>query len=132
MLDAFQHWVYTSPEHEADARRAKWEELSNRFRPYIDWSGIEQYRDIGWQYPHLFTDPFYYVEYGIAQIAAFRIWLNSLEDEKKAVSAYKRALSLGGSRPLPDLFKAAGAEFGLNDQVVGSIVRGTLAQLSRS
>lgn len=132
MLDAFQHWVYTSPEHDADARRAKWEELSNRFRPYIDWSGIEQYRDIGWQYPHLFTDPFYYVEYGIAQIAAFRIWLNSLEDEKKAVSAYKRALSLGGSRPLPDLFKAAGAEFGLNDQVVGSIVKGTLSQLSKS
>ena len=132
MIDAFQQWVYTSPEHDAGARYDKWNELNDRFRPYIDWTGIEQYREIGWQYPHVFTDPFYYVEYGIAQLAAFRVWLNSIEDEKKAVSAYKQALSLGGSRPLPELFKAAGAEFGLNDRIVGSIVKGTLAQISES
>ena len=129
MIDAFQHWVYTSPKHDRQARQAKWRELEARFRPGIDWSGLERYRDIGWQYPHVFTDPFYYVEYGIAQLAAFRIWLNSLEDEKRAVAAYKRALSLGGSRPLPELFQAAGAEFGLNDAIVGSIVKGALAQI---
>lgn len=130
MIDAFQHWVYTAPEHGAEARRAKWAELEGRFRPGIDWSGLEAYREIGWQYPHVFSVPFYYVEYGIAQLAAFRIWLNSLEDEKGAVAAYKKALALGGSRPLPQLFKAAGAEFGLDDRSVGPIVEKTLAQVS--
>jgi oligoendopeptidase F len=129
MIDAFQHWVYTAEEHGAEARRAKWAELERRFKPGIDWSGLEQYRDIGWQYPHVFSVPFYYVEYGIAQMAAFRVWLNSLKDEKQAVAAYKRALSLGGSRPLPELFEAAGAEFGLNDRTVSAIVEGTLEQI---
>lgn len=129
MIDAFQHWVYTSPEHDSAARRAKWAELETRFRPGIDWSGLEEHRDTGWQYPHVFTDPFYYVEYGIAQLAAFRVWLNSLKDEREAVAAYKRALALGGSRPLPELFKAAGAEFGLNDRIVSAIVRETVAQI---
>jgi oligoendopeptidase F len=78
----------------------------------------------------VFSVPFYYVEYGIAQLAAFKVWLNSLKDEKEAVRAYKRALSLGGSRPLPELFRAAGAEFGLNDRIVSSIVRDTVAQIS--
>ena len=130
MIDAFQHWAYTAPEHGAAARRARWAELEVRFRPGVDWSGLEHYRDVGWQYPHVFSVPFYYVEYGIAQLAAFRVWLNSLKDEKEAVRAYKRALSLGGSRPLPELFKAAGAEFGLNDRIVSSIVEGTLAQIT--
>lgn len=129
MIDAFQHWVYTTPEHGAEARRAKWAELEERFHPGVDWSGLERYRDIGWQYLHVFTVPFYYVEYGIAQLAAFRVWLNSLENEKEAVAAYKRALALGGSRPLPELFKAAGAEFALNDRVVSSIVQGAMEQV---
>ncbi len=130
MIDAFQHWVYTAPDHGAKARRAKWAELEQRFRPGVDWSGLERYRDIGWQYPHVFSVPFYYVEYGIAQLAACRVWLNSLQNEKEAVAAYKRALALGGSRPLPELFKAAGAEFALNDRVVSSIVEGALAQIT--
>lgn len=130
MIDAFQHWMYTDTDHGAQARRAKWAELEMRFRPGIDWSGLEQYRNIGWQYPHVFSVPFYYVEYGIAQMAAYRVWLNSLQDEKEAVAAYKKALALGGSRPLPELFKAAGAEFGLNDKTVSSIVEGALAQIS--
>ena len=129
MIDAFQHWVYTTDDHVAEARYAKWTELEQRFRPGIDWSGLEQYREIGWQYPHVFSVPFYYVEYGIAQMAAFRVWLNSLQNEQKAVEAYKRALALGGSRPLPELFKAAGAEFGLNDRIVSDIVSGTLQQI---
>lgn len=131
MLDAFQHWVYTSPEHDSEARRAKWIELEGRFRPYIDWSGLEAYREIGWQYPHVFDVPFYYVEYGIAQLGALQIWLNSLEDERGAVEAYKRALSLGGSRPLPELFAAAGAEFAFDDGAVGSLVGKLKGQLGR-
>jgi oligoendopeptidase F len=129
MIDSFQHWVYTADDHSAAARRKKWSELEARFRPGLDWAGLEQYREIGWQYPHVFDVPFYYVEYGIAQLAALRIWLNSLEDERGAIESYKKALSLGGSRPLPDLFDAAGAPFGLDDAAVSKIVEGTLAEL---
>jgi oligoendopeptidase F len=131
MIDAFQHWVYTAEEHGSEARKAKWTELEGRFRPGVDWSGLEQFRDIGWQYPHIFDVPFYYIEYGIAQLAALRIWLNSLEDEKGTIEAYKRGLALGGSKALPDLFAAAGAEFALNDIVVQSIVDGTMRNVAR-
>lgn len=131
MVDAFQHWLYVAEDHGPDARRAKWAELEARFRPDIDWSGLEQYRDIGWQFLHVFSVPFYFLEYAIAQLAAMRIWLNSLEDERGAVEAYKRALALGGSRPLPELFQTAGAELGLNEATVSSIVEGTIAQIVR-
>ncbi len=130
MIDAFQHWVYTTHHPHAAARRAKWAELEARFRPDMDWSGLESTRDSGWQYPHVFTVPFYYVEYGIALLAALRVWLNSLTDERGAVQAYKQALALGSSRPLPDLFQAAGAEFGLHDRIVGEIVLGAVGQIT--
>ena len=129
MIDAFQHWVYTTEENGREERKARWVELESRFRPWIDWSGVEEYRDIVWQYPHVFDVPFYYIEYGIAQLAAFRVWLNSLVDKAWAVGAYKNALSLGGSRPLPELFRAAGAEFSLSEETIGEIMRGVRAQL---
>jgi oligoendopeptidase F len=129
MLDLFQHWVYTAEDHGPEARRAKWREIEQRFRPDLDWSGIEQYRDIGWQYLHVFVVPFYYIEYGIAQIAALQVWLRSLEDPRGAIEAYKRGLSLGGSRPLPELFAAAGAEFDMGDKVVGMVTEKTIAQI---
>ncbi len=130
MINSFQHWVYTADDHSASARRKKWVELEERFRQGLDWTGLEQYREIGWQYPHVFDVPFYYVEYGIAQLAALRIWLNSLENERKAIEEYKRGLALGGSKPLPLLFEAAGAKFALNDETVKAIVEGTMAQLA--
>jgi oligoendopeptidase F len=130
MIDAFQHWVYTAEDHGTDARKARWTELEARFRPGLDWSGLEQFREVGWQYPHVMDTPFYYVEYGIAQLAALRVWLNSLHDERGAVDAYKRALALGGTRPLPELFTTAGAEFALNDRTVREIVEGTLTQIN--
>jgi oligoendopeptidase F len=129
MLDLFQHWVYTAEDHGPEARRAKWREIEQRFRPDLDWSGIEQYRDIGWQYLHVFVVPFYYIEYGIAQIAALQVWLRSLEDPHGAIEAYKRGLSLGGSRPLPELFAAAGAEFDMGDKVIGMVTEKTVAQI---
>lgn len=132
MVDAFQHWVYTSEEHGAEARKSKWTELSERFRPGIDWSGLEQYREVGWQYPHVMDSPFYYVEYGIAQLAAFQVWLNSLKNEREAVAAYKRGLALGGSKTLPELFEAAGAEFSFGDETVGRIVEGAMSQMKRT
>jgi len=131
MLDAFQQWVYTSQEHGPQARKEKWTELERRFRPGIEWSGLGEYRGIVWQYPHIFTSPFYYIEYGVSLLAALRVWLNSLEDRRGAVEAYKRALALGASRPLPELFRAAGAEMAFDEGTIGEIVRGTMAHVER-
>jgi oligoendopeptidase F len=111
-IDAFQHWVYTHLGHRREERLGAWLEIYRRFQPSIDWSG---YADAeGWLWHrqlHLFTSPFYYIEYGIAQTGALQIWLQSRRDYRAAVERYWQALRLGGSRPLPQLFEAAGATF---------------------
>lgn len=123
MIDAFQHWVYTADDSSAAARRKKWSELEKKFQPALDWSAHDETRDIGWQYPHVFSVPFYYVEYGIAQLGALAIWKQSLENHRGAVEKYKKGLSLGGSKPLPELFATVGAKFGLGSVVIQPLVQ---------
>jgi oligoendopeptidase F len=111
-VDAFQHWIYTSPKgRDADARDQKWLELRRRFEgDAVDWSGLEAERIARWyMQPHFFAYPFYYIEYGIAQLGALQVWRNSLSDHAEAVRQYRRALALGATKPLPELFAAAGA-----------------------
>lgn len=111
-IDAFQHWVYTHVGHSREERRMKWVEIYRRFQPSIDWTGYEE--PLGWLWHrqlHLFTSPFYYIEYGIAETGALQVWLQSRRDYRGAVERYWQALSLGGSRTLPRLFEAAGAQF---------------------
>ena len=80
--------------------------------PGVDWTELEEERFTGWhRKPHIFTAPFYYIEYGMAQLGAVQVWANSLADPKQALSDYRRALSLGGSVPLPTLYETAGAKF---------------------
>ncbi|MEM9083005.1 MAG: M3 family oligoendopeptidase, partial [Planctomycetota bacterium] len=112
-IDAFQHWVYDNPTHTREERKAHWLELDQRFGHAFDWSGLEDARATLWQRQgHLFGGPFYYIEYGIAQLGALGIWLISLEKgPAEALRLYKKGLSLGGSRPLPELFEAAGVPF---------------------
>ncbi|MDY7107493.1 MAG: M3 family oligoendopeptidase [Planctomycetota bacterium] len=111
-IDAFQHWLYTHPDHTPDDRAAQWLALDERFGPAASWDGLEQYRPVAWQRQlHLFEVPFYYIEYGIAMLGALQLWLQSKKDERSAIANYRTALSLGGSRPLPDLFAAADLEF---------------------
>ena len=110
-VDAFQHWIYTDPAaSNRDARDAKWIEIWSRFDPNTDWSGLEQERTARWyKQLHIFLYPFYYIEYAVAQLGALQVWRNALQDQAKAVQDYRSALALGGSRPLPELFDAAGA-----------------------
>lgn len=111
-VDAFQHWIYLDKAgRDADARDAKWLELRQRFEgASVDWSGLDKERIARWyQQPHFFSSPFYYIEYGIAQLGALQVWRNSLEDPTEAVRKYRAALSLGATQRLPDLFNAAGA-----------------------
>jgi oligoendopeptidase F len=111
-IDAFQHWVYTHIGHSREERRTAWLGICRRFQPVIDWTGYDE--PLGWLWHrqlHLFTSPFYYIEYGIAEAGALQVWLQSRQDYRGAVERYWQALSLGGSRPLPQLFEAAGATF---------------------
>ncbi len=125
VVDAFQHWVYTQPAEAANADRcdAVWNSLWQRFIPQINWAGFAAARMSGWhRKPHIFESPFYYIEYGMAQVGALQVWRNSLQDPAAALQAYRRALALGGTQPLPALFEAAGAEFRFDTEMLVELV----------
>ena len=114
VVDGFQHWAYTHPEEAVDPARcdAAWGALWERFMAGVDWSGLEEEMQTGWQRKlHIYEVPFYYIEYGLAQLGALQVWRNAQRDQAQAVAAYRRALALGGSRPLPELYRTAGARF---------------------
>ncbi len=111
-IDAFQHWLYTHPGHARDERRRAWVRILTRFSTGVDYGGYEDIYDALWQQQlHLFVAPFYYIEYGLAEAGALQIWVHARTDHAAALSHYRSALALGGSRPLPELFAAAGARF---------------------
>ena len=133
-IDAFQHWVYANPGHTREERTAQWLGIMDRFGLMghrVDWSGLERERAHFWhKQGHLFGVPFYYIEYGIAQLGALGIWLKSVEEsEDAALDAYKRAMALGGARPLPELFEAAGLPFDFGAETVGRLVDRVQAEL---
>ncbi len=122
-IDAFQHWIYAHPSHTRDERTAKWLELDDAFGAAVDWGGYPENRESYWQRQlHLFVHPFYYIEYGIAQLGALQLWLRFKRDRKEALAGYRTALGLGGSRPLPELFEAAGARFDFSAETIGPLV----------
>jgi oligoendopeptidase F len=132
-VDAFQHWIYTHPNHTREERKIAWLELMDRFGGDADWSGFENERAHSWHRQlHIFLVPFYYIEYGIAQLGALQVWANSKRDKAKALNDYKKSLALGGSRPLPELFSAAGCRFefsGKTIQPLAKMLREELAKL---
>jgi oligoendopeptidase F len=131
-IDAFQHWVYLHPQHTRAERTKAWLDLEARFGGLVDWTGLEANRASMWQRQlHLFGLPFYYIEYGIAQLGALQLWLASRKSEAGAIAAYKKALTLGGSRPLPELFAAAGLRFDFGPQTVQELMDAVGAELDR-
>ena len=129
-VDAFQHWLYTYPEHSADERAEHWVALRRRFEPDVDWTGHEALLAVDWQRQlHLFKHPFYYIEYGIAQVGALQIWLNGRNHGAEAVAAYRAALALGGSRPLPELFTTAHACFDFGPSMLETLTGAVMAEL---
>ncbi len=121
--DAFQHWIYTHPGHTRTERAAAWNSLMDRFGGDVDWGVHDEARTHLWHRQlHFFTLPFYYVEYGIAQLGALQVWANSRSDWARALSDYKKSLAIGGSRPLPELFAAAGCRFQFDAATVRRLV----------
>ncbi|CAI8346538.1 MAG: Uncharacterised protein [Marine Group II euryarchaeote MED-G33] len=131
-IDSFQHWVYTNPEHTRAERHAKWLELGDRYGSVLDWSGFEDWRNVGWQRQlHLFSYPFYYIEYGIAQLGALQMWLQYKESPEMALSNYAKSMRLGGSRPLPNLFEAGGMSFDLGHSTVQGLIDAVRDELAK-
>ena len=132
-VDAFQHWIYTHPGHTHAERDAAWVHLHERFGGDVDWSGFDAERAKLWHRQlHIFLYPFYYIEYGIAQLGALQVWVNSKRDRKQALKDYKNALALGNSRPLPELFAAAGCKFEFSEATVRpltNMIREELAKM---
>ena len=126
-VDAFQLWIYSSGQGgDAAARDRKWSELRARFDRGADWSGLEAERVSRWyRQLHIFLYPFYYIEYGLAQLGAIQLWINSRKDHPGTLAAYRRALALGGTVTLPEMYRAAGVELvferGRMAELVGAI-----------
>jgi oligoendopeptidase F len=136
VVDAFQHWVYTHPDDAMNPANcdAEWSRQWDRFKPGIDYSGLEDNKVTGWHRKlHIFQIPFYYVDYGIAQLGAVQVWRNSLRDQAKAVADYRSALALGGTRTLPQLFSAAGAKLAMDADTLREavdLIEATIAELA--
>lgn len=126
VVDAFQHWVYIEAPADVSAAGldAKWGELWDRFMVGADWSGLEVEKVTGWHRKlHIFTNPLYYIEYGLAELGALQVWRNALNDQAGAVAQYRSALALGNTRSLSGLFEAAGATFAFDRATVGELAR---------
>ena len=131
-VDAFQHWIYTRPNHTVDERRAYWVELHQRFGGIEDWSDFEHAQATSWHRQlHIFELPFYYIEYAIAQLGALQVWINSKKDFRAAVADYWSALQLGGSRPLPELFARAKVKFDFGPSALEPLMAAVEAELEK-
>lgn len=119
-IDKFQHWIYDNPQHTHEERTQEWNAILNEFKDeVIDYSGLDIYRNNSWQRQlHLYEVPFYYIEYGIAQLGAIGMWMQFKQNKDKALANYCNALSLGGTKTLPELYKAAGLEFDFSPEKI--------------
>ncbi len=126
VVDGFQHWVYENPQAAMEPANCdkQWTALWHRLMTGVDWTGFEDVVATGWQRKlHIFLVPFYYVEYGLASLGACQVWANALKDQKAAVAAYRKALALGGTKSLPELYAAAGAKFAFDAGTLGTVIK---------
>ena len=133
-IDKFQHWIYTNPGHSDTVRNNEWLRILNEFSTNIvDWSEFEEYRAHFWQKQlHLFEVPFYYIEYGIAQLGAIAMWRQYRQDKEQALDNYMKALSLGYTKTLKGIYEAAGIKFDFSPGYVaelGGFVKDRLAEM---
>jgi oligoendopeptidase F len=133
IIDKYQHWVYEHPQHSVEERTNTWMSILAEFSTKsIDYTGLEKYREIAWQRQlHLFEVPFYYIEYGIAQLGAIGLWMQYQNNPQQALENYIQALSLGGTKTLPELYKAAGLKFDLSPNHIKTLMEFTAAEMDK-
>lgn len=123
IVDAYQHWVYLHPGHSAQERYEAYLDLHRRFMPDVDWSGLEHLRKVGWTMQlHIFEVPFYYIEYGMAQLGALSIYMNFRKDRDKALQQYQNFLALGYSKPVKQIYETAGIKFDFSEARIRELV----------
>jgi oligoendopeptidase F len=122
-IDSFQHWIYTHPEHTVAERTAEWLAIRARFGTgMVDYTDYEFVRESSWHRQlHLFEVPFYYIEYGIAQIGALGIWKNYKENPQQALEQYKAALKLGYTKSIPKIYETAGLSFDFSSESIKNL-----------
>ena len=124
-IDKFQHWAYENPDHTDEERGNMWLKILDEFSsPVIDFDGLEEYRRFAWHRQlHLYEVPFYYIEYGIAQLGAIGLWQQYKQNPAAAIENYINTLKLGGTKTLPELFKAAGLKFDLSPEYIRGLMQ---------
>ncbi len=123
-IDQYQHWLYENPGHSLETRREKWNEIFDRFADTVtDWSGLQSAKDYLWQKQlHLYEVPFYYIEYGMAQLGAVAVWRNFRNDNSKGLQGYQNALKLGYLRSIPEIYKAANIKFDFSREYIHELM----------
>lgn len=133
VIDKFQHWIYENPTHSIEDRKGKWNEILDAFSDLeTDWTGLENFKDYVWQRQlHLFEVPFYYIEYGFAQLGAIAVWKNYKENPKKGLDGYLSALKLGYTRSIPEIYKAANIEFNFSREYISELIKFVSSELDK-
>lgn len=132
-VDAFQHWVYENENHSDEERSEAWDRIMKRFGgQLVDWTGFEDVRRNNWQKQlHIFEVPFYYIEYGMAQLGAIAVWRNYRKNPQQALDQYDAALRLGYTKPIGKLYEAAGVRFDFSREYVKELVDFVREELAR-
>ncbi len=130
-VDKFQHWMYENPNHTAEERKSKWVEFYSEFTDEVmNWNGLEKFRENLWQRQlHIFEVPFYYIEYGIAQLGAIAVWKNYRENPKKGLEGYLNALKLGYTAPITEIYEAANISFDFSEKNITDLIQFVQSEL---
>lgn len=132
-VDKFQHWIYGNPKHSVEERMKGWENVINQFNSkVVDWSGIENVKSRSWQNQlHIFEVPFYYIEYGFAQLGAIAVWRNYKRNPEKALNDYEAALRLGYTKTIPEIYRTAGIDFNFSQSYVRELAEFVKSELEK-
>jgi oligoendopeptidase F len=123
-IDKFQHWIYENPKHSNQERTETWNRIFAQFSNNVtEWKGLEKFKDYVWQKQlHIYEVPFYYIEYAIAQLGAIAVWKNFKENQQKALDQYLDALKLGYTKPIREIYKAAGIKFDFSQAYIRELM----------
>jgi oligoendopeptidase F len=133
-IDKFQHWIYENPQHTEAERHQRWTTIFDEFNQRtVSWKGLEGFKPYLWQKQlHLYEVPFYYIEYAMAQLGAIAVWRNFRQNPQQALDAYKRALALGYTAPIGEIYAAADIRFEFStdyQRTLADFVREEMAKL---
>jgi len=132
-IDKFQHWIYEHPNHSAQERKEAWNRIFDQFADTItSWEGLQEAKDYLWQKQlHLYEVPFYYIEYGMAQLGAIAVWRNFRRNPQEGLQGYQNALKLGYMKSIPRIYEAANVKFDFSQPYIKELMDFVRAELAK-